>query len=369
MWVGVSKTSANNEESAAAAPALSKLIATLTHELKTPLHSILSLADVLSTEIDGPLSAEQKRQVEMIRRNGRLLLEMITELLQYSSMSYRAQFLLREKVNLKQLVEEQLEILRSVAVQRRITLQAETDKISSDFVSDRTFLRQIVSNLVGNAVQYSPEGGTVSVYGAMNRSGDFELDIVDSGEGIPLHKQQEVFGALARGTDSPGRGENVGLGLAIVKASLEGLGGALEVKSEPGRGTLFRLRLPSAMQADRREAVVVYETEQAARTAIEQCLQGGGLESISASSLEELASLTAERDACAVVCSLALLPKGADLTQLRNRPDGGVRSIIVLAALDSPQERAAAKAAGASDFIAKPFDVDDFLARVLRSRH
>lgn len=365
----MSDSIAKGEDNGAGAAALSKLIATLTHELKTPLHSILSLADVLDSEIDGKLSEEQKRQVAMIKRNGGLLLEMITELLQYSSMSYRSHFLQKEQVNLRSLVEEQLEVLQSVAVQKQITLEKNLSAVTETFVSDRVFLRQIVSNLVGNAVQYSPEGSSVSIFGSMSAEGDFVLDIVDSGEGIALHKQEEVFSELNRGRRSDSGGENVGLGLAIVKASVEGLGGQLEVKSEQGRGTMFRLVLPEAGPSSV-PVVLLIESEPASVTVLERCLSADNYECCAAQNEQQAEQTVQERDPCAIICELSLGESfgAAQLKKLAARGAGGSRGLIILAGFDSPQERARAKQLGADEFVAKPFDVEELLARVQRYR-
>ncbi|MCB0347048.1 MAG: hybrid sensor histidine kinase/response regulator [Bdellovibrionales bacterium] len=366
----MSNTTAKADDGGAGAAALSKLIATLTHELKTPLHSILSLADVLDSEIDGQLSDEQKRQVSMIKRNGGLLLEMITELLQYSSMSYRSHFLQREAVKLRELVEEQLEILQTVAVQKRISLDISLESVAETFVSDTVFLRQIVSNLVGNAVQYSPEGSTVSVYGSMGSKGEFKLDIVDSGEGIALHKQEEVFSELNRGKRSSAGGENVGLGLAIVKASVEGLNGSLEVKSEQGRGTMFRLVLPAAEPDIRTDSVLIIGADAASTTVIERCLAGEKFRCLDAAEFEDAKHIVHDADPCAIICDLELARKlgPKQLAALKARSSGRDRGVVVLAGFDSQKERAEAKSLGGSDFVAKPFDVDELLAKVLKHR-
>ncbi|MCB0359847.1 MAG: hypothetical protein KDD44_09430, partial [Bdellovibrionales bacterium] len=259
------------------ASAVSKLLATLTHELKTPLHSILSIADVLASEIDGPLVPEQQRQVAVIRRNSELLLEMITELLSYSSISYRSQFLKSESLDLERFIDDVVQPLQAVALQKRVRLAVDLQKLPARFLSDPVFLRQILSNLLTNAIKYSPEESEVSLYVTMEPSGMLLIEIVDSGEGIPLQDQGLIFDELFQVKRRGGQQrDSVGLGLALVKASIEGLGGSLEVKSEQGGGSLFRLRIPPGSTEQGTPSVAVIDSDQTIRDSVAACLTSEG---------------------------------------------------------------------------------------------
>ena len=352
------------EKKADETKALSKLLATLTHELKTPLNSILSLTEVLSSEIDGTLGSEQKRQVEMIRNNGEQLLEMITELLSYSSISYRAHFLHNQSFKLEPFLETTLEGLRSVAAQKRVTLDVNLQDIPEDFILDKTYLRQIVNNLVSNAIKFSPEGSTVS-FDASVRSGMLEVLVVDQGHGIPFMKLHHIFDELYQVSDE-NKADSVGLGLALVRASIEGLGGELEVKSEDGRGTLFRLCIPEAEQSQAKGRAVVIDSDKTIHTTLKACLAKERYEVQCFVSLTDAISFM-ENTVPNVVFADSELVSGAPADLRESMKGLSVENripIFLMTVEESDHLKSLQSSILAYDILLKPFGVEELISKL-----
>lgn len=339
-------------------PVLSALLAQLTHELKTPLHSILSLATVLASEIDGALGDEQRKQVEMIRRNGEQLLELITELLSFSSIGARAHRFSLESFKLRALLEEIGAAIRVVARQKGIACQFDFSGASEEFISDRFLIRQVVTNLLQNAVKYSPEGGTVWCFAANdpNRR-TLRLQVVDTGEGISPALQPAVFEGFVQGR---GARSGVGLGLALVEASLRQLGGSIELRSEAGRGSLFEVLIPEAPEASATPEILVADADADTRATLRAVLKAAGYSVVEAGSEEEVVQGLNAGSARLALIDIALLSEALrSALAIDNRPP-----LIVSAAFDGQGERSFVKSWGADDFIAKPFDIDDLLRRI-----
>ncbi len=237
------------EATEAHSTAVLQIVAGLTHDLKTPLHAMLSLVSVLLREIDGPLNDEQRRQVAGVKRNGEHLLALINQLLESSSLVVRSTQPRIELFDVAALCAELVSIHLPLAEERGLSLHCDTSAVRGEFASDRTFLRQILGNLLGNALKFTERGGEVTLR-AGSRAEQLWIDVVDTGQGIRWSEQGRVLEPLSQGgvagvaaAVSAEELKGIGLGLSLVREGIRLLGGSLEVKSEAGKGTLVSVSL------------------------------------------------------------------------------------------------------------------------------
>ena len=218
----------------------------LSHELKTPLTALREGAELLHDEVGGKLSASQRRVVAIMKDNSLKLQRLIEELLDYQRALHAAAALVPRKVSLDVLV-------RDVARSHELAAQAKGLSIAVDaqaatVVADPEKLRSVVDNLIGNAVKFTPAGGSIAVHA--RSSGDQALiDVIDSGPGVPAEERDSIFDSFFRGrAKASARVEGSGLGLAIAREFVEAHGGSISVLAEEG-GAHFRVALPRRLAA------------------------------------------------------------------------------------------------------------------------
>jgi two-component system sensor histidine kinase GlrK len=213
----------------------------LSHELKTPLTALREGAELLCDQIGGPLAPQQQQVVAIMRDNSIKLQRLIEDLLDYQRAVHAAASLVPRSVALDTLVRE---VARSheLAVQAKgQTLELELGKVTVE--ADPEKLRSILDNLLGNAVKFTPGGGTIAVWAGAS-GGDAIIDVVDTGPGVPPEERESIFDSFFRGqAKASGRVEGTGLGLAIAREFTEAHGGRISVVSETNGGH-FRVTLP-----------------------------------------------------------------------------------------------------------------------------
>jgi two-component system sensor histidine kinase GlrK len=213
----------------------------LSHELKTPLTALREGTELLNDEIGGPLAPQQRQVVHIMRDNSIKLQRLIEDLLDYQRALHAAASLVPRVVELGSLV-------RDVAHAHELAVQAKGQRLHLDLEkvaleADPEKLRSIVDNLLGNAVKFTPHGGTITVL-ARNMSGNAVLDVIDSGPGVPPEERESIFDSFFRGrAKSSARIEGTGLGLAIAREFVEAHGGRISVQAG-GKGGHFRVTLP-----------------------------------------------------------------------------------------------------------------------------
>jgi two-component system sensor histidine kinase KdpD len=217
-----------------------EFLAVVTHDLKAPLTSILGYVRLL-LELGEAASVEQAQQfAQVIERQGRRMLDMIEQLVVASSLDEGAPVLSREPIELGRVVEEQVGLLRGLLGSRQIDLRIPSE--IPTVYGDRGAIEQILSNLLDNAVKYSPEGAPIEV--AVEQTADEILvSVTDKGPGIPGDLLPHVFERFRRGEDVPAAG-SVGLGLFIVRSLTQGHGGRVWVENVDGAGTKVTFTLP-----------------------------------------------------------------------------------------------------------------------------
>jgi PAS domain S-box-containing protein len=237
----------------------SEFMTRMNHELRTPLTAIIGFSRVLLAGKEGPLTANAQLYAERIRANGMHLLSLINQILDVAKVEAGRMELETETVAVDALVRDTMAMLESTAHAKGIALRSCVPAVVAPIVTDAGKLKQILINLIGNAIKFTNEG-EVSVAVEVDAASNLPVSIRvrDTGIGILPERQQKVFEPFEQG-DSSTRREfgGTGLGLAIVKAFAELIGAAIEVESEPGRGTTFTVWLPDGVLADTAGAELV----------------------------------------------------------------------------------------------------------------
>ena len=230
----------------------SAFLATVSHELRTPLTSIIGYSEMLAEGLAGALNEEQVDYVRTIMEKGETLLKLISSILDISQIEAGKVRLNFEPMDVLELVTSSVSSLKPQAQKKGVMLDAKLPTKMGRVTGDRDRLRQVVVNLLANAVKFTPKGGRVSVLvtdvahqADLNVEG-FRIIVEDSGVGIAADQFDKIFNSFYQ-VDSSSTREygGAGLGLAIVKSFVEGHGGVVRVASEIGHGSRFTLIVPA----------------------------------------------------------------------------------------------------------------------------
>jgi PAS domain S-box-containing protein len=233
----------------------SEFMTRMNHELRTPLTAIIGFSRVLLAGKEGALTANAQLYAERIRANGMHLLSLINQILDVAKVEAGRMELETETVAVDALVRDTIAMLESTAHAKGIALRSQVPAQVATIVTDAGKLRQILINLIGNAIKFTSVGEvSVTVETDDVTRQPVSISVRDTGIGIAPDRQQKVFEPFEQG-DSSTRREfgGTGLGLSIVKAFAELIGAAIDVESELGRGTTFTVWLPAAPPARTRE--------------------------------------------------------------------------------------------------------------------
>ncbi len=230
-----------------------EFLATMSHELRTPLNSILGFSDVLASAEN--LTEKQKRFVSNVQKSGRDLLLLINDVLDLAKIESGKLEVQKADVRLIEIIDKQVDAMIPIAERKNIDLTTSVDLDMPLLRQDPGKLQQILTNLLSNALKFTPEGGRVRVRGSLREDGrQFELIVEDTGIGIPLEDQATIFEKFRQGRSVPGQRDamtrefgGTGLGLSIVKELARLLGGEVFLESEFGKGSTFAVRLPISL--------------------------------------------------------------------------------------------------------------------------
>ncbi|MCH7586982.1 MAG: GAF domain-containing protein [Chloroflexi bacterium] len=224
----------------------SDLVAEMVHELRTPLTGLTAVANLLQRENlpeNQRITLAQTLNVEVLRLN-----EMTTDFLELAKLESGRTRFNREPVHLGGLVEECLQIIQPQAKEEKITMDVHVDRSITPVHGDRKGLKQVLLNLLTNAIKYNVKGGRISVR-LKRKSKSLFLSIQDTGRGIPEDSLPYIFDRFYRVPTQSGEASGTGLGLAIAKRIIESHGGKIMVESRVGEGSTFSIQLPSETAA------------------------------------------------------------------------------------------------------------------------
>jgi signal transduction histidine kinase len=231
--------------------AKSEFLATMSHELRTPLNAIAGYTELLSMGVRGPVNDEQLRDLSRIRQNQQHLLEIITDILNFSRIEAgRVRYVL-VPVRVRDLLSRMEAMIEPQTRARSIEYLCENVADGLAVVADREKLEQVLINLLGNAVKFTPSGGRITLSAASADNGRVALRVEDTGVGIEPAQLGSIFEPFVQLEPTLTRTtEGAGLGLAISRELARGMGGELVVSSVPGKGSTFTVELPSAATGD-----------------------------------------------------------------------------------------------------------------------
>jgi PAS domain S-box-containing protein len=361
----------------AAERAKSAFLAMMSHEIRTPLTAILGFADLLAA---AELAEEQRRQVAIIRDTGRMLLTIINDILDFSKLEAGKTSLETAPFALCELLESCLRTAELLGAERGLTFRLEIGASVPDRVAgDAIRLKQILTNLLGNAVKFTAKGGvtlSATVVGEEAGSVRLRFEVEDTGIGIAPERLPKLFAMFEQADQSiTRRFGGTGLGLAICKRLAEAMGGRVGARSKPGVGSTFWVELPLARVSAaapeepkhvaatgaplRRGRILVVDDIVTNRMLLDALLRGQGQEVALARDGVEAVEVAARQPFDLILMDVHM-PRQDGLAASRairasDGPNAGT-PIVALTAAVLEEEIAACREAGMTDHLAKPVD-------------
>ncbi len=229
----------------------SEFLAHMSHELRTPLNAILGFADVLREGMAGPLTDEQREYIGDIHASGLHLLSLINDVLDLAKIEAGQLALECADFDVAETVSGAVALVRQRCLAKGLSLEIALAPEASVWYADARRFKQVLLNLLGNAVKFTPAGGHVSLRSGLDPADGLWIEVADDGIGIAEADHERVFQEFRQvgpGTHDPaeGRTEGTGLGLALVRRLVEQHGGHITLNSRPGEGARFRFNIPAA---------------------------------------------------------------------------------------------------------------------------
>jgi signal transduction histidine kinase len=222
----------------------SEFLANMSHELRTPLNAIIGFSEVLTERMFGELNEKQDEYLRDIHASGQHLLSLINDILDLSKIEAGRMELELTDFDLPSAIDNALILVRERASRRGITLGHSVDERLGTIRGDERKVKQVLLNLLSNALKFTPEGGRIDV-NARVQDGVAEVSVTDTGVGIAPEDQEAVFEEFRQVGTADKKVEGTGLGLALSRKFIELHGGRIWVESEVGKGSTFRFTLPS----------------------------------------------------------------------------------------------------------------------------
>jgi len=367
-----------NREVERATQLKSQFLASMSHELRTPLNAIIGFSDLLAEKTAGHLTDKQGRFVGHVRDGARHLLQLINDILDLSKIESGLLELRRETFSVSEAMPEVLSVIRPLAMAKKIRIEHAEETFSVS--ADRVRFKQILYNLLSNALKFTPEGGRVRVEGSSNGS-LVCISVSDTGVGIRPEDQQLIFEEFRQaGETTRGVKEGTGLGLAITKRLVERQGGTIRVTSELGKGSCFSFTLPAGRAASqvqpeilpkafsavdleegRKPLVLVVDDEPPARELLASYLEGEGYTVTTVGSRAEAVEKACQLRPDAITLDI-LMPGGSGfgtLSELKKTAETAHIPVIVVSVVD---QKEMAFTLGAADYLVKPVQKSVLLA-------
>lgn len=377
----------------AANRAKSVFLANMSHELRTPLNAVLGFSRLLKN--DPGLTPEQQETLDVIVRSGEHLLNLINNVLDMAKIESGRVSLKDSDVDLRRLLHEMQSLMGAGAVEKGLRFALEDDPDLPRFVAvDAGRLRQVLLNLLGNAIKYTDSGGVklrarlTNLHGSEKAKVRFEVE--DSGPGISPEDCQRIFVPFVQLDDQAPVQAGTGLGLAICKQYVELMGGQIGVTSQPGKGSVFYFEipvtiLPSMPERDElkpprilglaegqpRHRLLIVEDQPENRLLLRRLLDPFGFELREATNGQEAVALFEQwqPDLIWMDIRMPVMDGLEAVRRIRATQAGAATKIIALTAQALEEERQPIMAAGCDDLVRKPFHEQELFGTLARHLH
>ena len=358
----------------------SVFLANMSHELRTPLNAIIGFSELLSDARDGQFDdVTRKRFLNQILTSGKHLLGLINDILDLSKVEAGQMDLRLATVSVAEAIDQVVKTVEPLVTKKGITLQANAEA-AGEVLADGGKLKQMLLNLVSNAIKFTPEGGTVTIATLRSKEA-IEISVADTGIGIAEEDQKQIFHEFHQIDQGPGRKhEGTGLGLALTKRFALLHGGDVRVTSRVNKGSVFTLTLPVragtapagervvAVSVNGRGAgplVLVVEDDPAAAELLTRQLVAAGYRTEVARTGKEALARARELQPAAITLDI-ILPEvdGWEvLTKLKSDEMTSAIPVVVVSVVDNPE---LGLALGAIDYFVKPVEAKELVARLNR---
>ena len=348
-------------ELAAASRHKSEFLASMSHELRTPLNAIIGFSEVLLERLFGDVNDRQEEYLGDIHSSGQHLLALLNDVLDLSKVEAGKMVLETTSVDVPTFVHATAGLVRERAHRSGLALEVRCDDLVPPVVADELRLRQVLLNLLTNAIKFTPSGGSVVVRARLSGP-EVEIAVSDTGVGVAQADRERIFESFQQGERAMSAQEGTGLGLTLSRRIVELHGGRIWLESDAGAGSTFAFTVPAhSTHADRRSFdsgddrpyVLVVEDDRPSADLMTILLEEQGLAAATAPTGERALAILRDRIPAAVVLDIRL--PGIDgwevLARIKDSPDLAHVPVIVVSIVD---ERGRGFALGARDYLVKP---------------
>ena len=363
--------------------AKSEFLSRMSHELRTPLNAMLGFAQLLEIDQRHPLAPAQRPWVGQIQQAGWHLLDMINDVLDLSRIESDNLRLQTATLDVPEIVHATVALVASDAAQRQIRISEALGPGTAAVVGDATRVKQILTNLLSNAVKYNVDGGRIHVASRLAGAEMVEISVTDTGMGMTPGQMEQLFRPFNRLGRERTALQGTGIGLVISRRLAELMGGSIRVKSVPGEGSSFILRIPRAVDPDTvrssldglesqpaeyHRRIVRYVEDNETNVEVMRgilALRPQVQMEVSVAGLDGLAAVRADLPHLILLDMHLPDISGLELLlHLKADPATAAVPVIAVSADATPQQIDAALDAGAVRYLTKPVDVTELLAAV-----
>jgi len=379
------------DDAEAANRAKSIFLANMSHELRTPLNAILGFSRLLTR--GGNIAPDQQEKLSIINHSGQHLLSMINDVLDLSKIEAEKIKLHKTPFDLVALINETGMMIQSRTTVKGLSVAVDTESTSFPYIkADASKLRQILINLLNNAVKFTDEGG-ITIRGVTDPIPEepqhchIVIEIADTGQGIGPARQGEIFEPFMQGSYMTER-KGTGLGLAICKKYVDFMGGTIEVESEVGKGSIFRMRLPVEIAeetdvrtpvdhksrviglaaAEKTWRILVVDDNQENLLLLKSVLEEVGFFVMEAKNGQEAVAAYKKEspDLIWMDMHMPVMDGYEAVRQIRQCPEGDTVPVIAITASAFGEQRNEILASGCNDMVIKPFQAHEIFEMIGR---